>query len=385
MRLFSCETFDDGTVGGSHACMYNLIRNLNAPDIEVVVGFYGPNLYVEKYREIGVEVEILPLGIRVRDGNLLVRKSRNWCRERFSEPAWLRKWINARNFDLVVLNNSIHASHLFVEVCRPLGIPLVVYERGIGTLGKNDIEASGEVAASIPVSDAVREHLVRSGFRAKEIRRIYDGIEVDRWRLNADAAAMKRNLDLPEGCRVVGIVGNIRFWKGQEHFIDAVKILSERYEDLYGLIIGGWGEDDRRYYEGLRKRVGEAGLSERIRFLGYRTDVPVLLSSLDVFVHASTNPEPFGMVILEAMAVRRPVVATNIGGPPEILDGGRCGILVPPGDAGAIADACGRYFDDEGFRNGIVERAFERLEQEFRIGRTVEETVALFRDVYGKT
>jgi glycosyltransferase involved in cell wall biosynthesis len=180
-------------------------------------------------------------------------------------------------------------------------------------------------------------------------------------------------------------VGNIRFWKGQDHFIDAVKILSERYADVYGLIIGGWGESDRGYHEGLRRRVVESGLSDRIRFLGYRTDVPALLSALDVFVHASTKPEPFGMVILEAMAARRPVVATNIGGPPEILDGGRCGILVPPGDAGAIADACGKYLEDESFRRETVERAFERLEKEFGILRTVEQTVALFRDVYGKS
>lgn len=386
MRLFFCETFDDGTVGGSHACMYNLLRNLNAPDIEVTVGFYGPNRYVEKYREIGVKVEILPLGGRVRSGNPLLRKARNWYRERLAEPALLRDWMSGRKFDLVVLNNSIYVSLLFVGVCRSLGIPLVVYERGIGVLEKSHIDASGEVEASIPVSDAVRDHLVRNGFRAKVLRRIYDGIEVDRRRSSdLDAAAMKRTLGLPERCRIVGIVGNIRFWKGQDHFIDAVKILSGRYADVYGLIVGGWGEDDRRYHEGLRERVEAAGLSDRVRFLGYRTDVPDLLSALDVFVHASTKPEPFGMVILEAMAARRPIVATNIGGPPEILDGGRCGILVPPRDAGAIANACGKYLEDALFRRETVERAFERVEKEFRIGRTVEQTVALFRDVYEKS
>ena len=131
----------------------------------------------------------------------------------------------------------------------------------------------------------------------------------------------------------------------------------------------------------MRRKVGESGLSDRIRFLGYRTDVPDLFSVLDVFVHASTKPEPFGMVILEAMAARRPVVATNIGGPPEILDGGRCGILVPPGDAGAIADACGKYLDDESFRRETVERACERLKAEFNISSSVASTVALFRDV----
>lgn len=385
MRLFFCETFDDGTVGGSHACMYNLIRNMNAPDIEITVGFYGPNLYVEKYREIGVKVEILPFGSRVRNGNPLARKARNWYRERFSEPAWLREWMIGRNFDLIVLNNSIHVSLLFVDVCHSLGIPLVVYERGIGIFWKRDIDASGKVEASIPVSDAVRDHLLQSGFRTERIEMIYDGIDPSAMAIRVPVERVKEKLGIPPGSRLIGIVGNLRPWKGQKYFVEAFMSLARDHSDLHGLVVGGWSEEDRGYQAGLADIVNKAGLSERLIFLGFRKDVPELLSAMDVFVHASIKPEPFGMVLLEAMASRVPVIATNMGGAVEILDSGRCGILVPPRDAGAISDACGKYFDDEVFRTETVERAFERLEMAFRIQRTVEQTVALFRDVYGKT
>ena len=131
----------------------------------------------------------------------------------------------------------------------------------------------------------------------------------------------------------------------------------------------------------LKERVRNAGLEERVLFLGYRNDVPELLSIFDVFVHASTKPEPFGMVILEAMAAKKPVVATNLGGPIEILGNGECGILVPPKDGEAIAQACKTYLTDTPYRQKMVELAYSRLLMEYHIDRTRKETTELFEKV----
>jgi glycosyltransferase involved in cell wall biosynthesis len=87
------------------------------------------------------------------------------------------------------------------------------------------------------------------------------------------------------------------------------------------------------------------------------------------------------MVILEAMAAKKPVVATNRGGPVEILNNGECGILVPPKDGKAIAEACLKYFNDPIFRQSMVEKAYERLNKDFYIERTVEKTLSLFERV----
>ncbi|NIQ14005.1 MAG: glycosyltransferase, partial [Candidatus Dadabacteria bacterium] len=97
------------------------------------------------------------------------------------------------------------------------------------------------------------------------------------------------------------------------------------------------------------EKVKKESLENRIQFLGYRTDVPDLLSILNVFVHASIKPEPFGMVILEAMAAKRPVIATALGGPLEILENEKCGLLVPPKDTRALIEGCQRYLDDPSF------------------------------------
>jgi glycosyltransferase involved in cell wall biosynthesis len=131
--------------------------------------------------------------------------------------------------------------------------------------------------------------------------------------------------------------------------------------------------------------VREAGLDSKVRFLGQRSDVPDLMSCSDVFVHASIKPEPFGMVILEAMAARKPVVATDSGGPVEILNNGEFGILVPPRDGNAITAACLRYLDDDDFRERTIEEAYERVMRDFHISRTVRRTTEFFGRVLSKS
>ena len=181
--------------------------------------------------------------------------------------------------------------------------------------------------------------------------------------------------------KVIGIIGNVRHWKGQEYFIEAFKLLAPRYLDLYGLIIGGWSDVDHEYLGVLQQTVKDAGLENRIRFLGYRNDTPALLSILDVFVHASIQPEPFGMVLLEAMAARVPIVATRFGGPIEILDAGRYGALVPPEDGKAIAEECIKYFTDEIYRRDTIEKAYKRLCEKFHIKKTVNRIGQLIETV----
>ncbi len=363
--------------------MFNLIRHIDRSSFQCAVGFYGHNLYVEKYREIGVAVSIFPFGSPVVRGNRIVRKFRNWYHLEYQAGKTLERFFRIHNFDLVVLNNSIFVSLLFVRVCRKLGIPLVIYERGIGYLLKRHVHASEHVLASIPVSNAVLEFLNRYGIRTKTVEMIYDGIEPEAMAVRKPPGRVIAELGLPPGSRTVGIVGNLRPWKGQKYFVEAFVPLARQNADLYGLVIGGFAEEDREYREELVRIVSEAGLGKRLLFLGYRKDVPEILSAMDVFVHASIKPEPFGMVLLEAMASRTPVIATNMGGPVEILDNGKCGTLVPPKDASAIANAANRYLADRSFRESTVDLAWKRLQEKFHIRETVRKTEALFRRVAG--
>lgn len=381
MKIFFCETSDDGTVGGSHACMHNLIRHMVQSKMTCTVGFLSENIYVQKYRDLGIPVFILPIRNPLKTGNVIVRKTINWYRLEYKAGKYLENYFRREGFDLIVLNNSIFVSLLFVSVCMKLHIPVICYERGFAAYTKKHVKASADLDCSIPVSDAVFKHMTSNGFRAKCIERIYDGVDPSAYVVENTPASIKAGLNIPFTSRVIGIIGNIRPWKGQKYFIDAFLELSSEYDDLYGIVAGGWSKEDEGFVDILKKTVQESRIGHRVLFLGYRRDVPELLSVFDVFVHASTKPEPFGMVILEAMAANKPVVATNLGGPIEILNNGECGILVPPKDGKAIASACRTYLDNSKFRHNIVERAYERLIKNFQINQTVAKSVRVFESL----
>jgi glycosyltransferase involved in cell wall biosynthesis len=378
VKIFFFESCNDGTVGGSHSCMYNLIRNLDRSTIEVTTGFYSENIYTQRYRELGIQVEILPFPKPVRGRNVILRKAINWYNRHVKASQYLEYYFKRKGFDLLVLNNSIYASLLFARASNRLGIPVVVYERGMARYKKKHIKATADIQAVIPISNAVQQNLLAWEFKTNIIELIYDGVDPESLRPCRSPSEVKASLDIPLDGRVLGIVGNVRPWKGQKYFVEAFIELSRKYQNLYGLVVGGWGLDDQNFQTSLAETVRREGLRHRLRFLGYRTDVPDLLSILEIIVHASTKTEPFGIAILEAMAARKPVVATNLGGPLEILNDGECGILVPPKDGKAIADACSLYLSNGDFSRHQTEKAYRRVVQKFHLSQTVEKTVNLF-------
>jgi glycosyltransferase involved in cell wall biosynthesis len=149
----------------------------------------------------------------------------------------------------------------------------------------------------------------------------------------------------------VGIVGRIARWKGQDVFIDAfAKAFPRGSEEA--VIVGAplFGEDDRAYLSELQDLAQQRGLDGRVIFRGFKEDVAHELARLDVLVHASVQPEPFGQVIVEGMAAGLPVVASGAGGPVELIRTEENGILFPPGDVEALATALRRLAGDAALR-----------------------------------
>lgn len=361
--------------------MYNLVRYFNRDHFRFTVGFFSENLYVQRYRDLGVDVSIMPTVPPRKAGLPVVRKAFNWYNREYKLEKYLLEYVQKNKFDILLLNNTVFESVSFVNTGHRLRLPIVAYERGIMQYSAEHVIASARIDASIAVSDAILENMRKYKFKSKTMQLIYDGIDPTLFEGPFDRAGIKKELKIPIDSKVIGIIGNVRRWKGQKYFIDAFEFLAQRYRDLYGLIVGASSEMDLEYMKTLRQAVQDAGLEERILFLGYRTDTPALLSILDVFVHASIQPEPFGMVLLEAMAAKVPIIATRFGGPIEILDAGKCGALVPPEDGKAIAEECMKYFSDENFRRNTVEKAYKRLCEKFHINTTVNQVGLLLERV----
>jgi glycosyltransferase involved in cell wall biosynthesis len=131
------------------------------------------------------------------------------------------------------------------------------------------------------------------------------------------------------------------------------------------LLVGDATFGEKSFVDELKEMCRELGVAEKVVFTGFRDDVPVIMRSIDLLVHASTLPEPFGMVLIEAMAASRPVVATRAGGVQEIVDSGVTGILVPPGDEDAMARAIVEILSDGGLRQRMGEAGLRRVEERF--------------------
>jgi glycosyltransferase involved in cell wall biosynthesis len=155
-------------------------------------------------------------------------------------------------------------------------------------------------------------------------------------------------------------VGRLNGWKGQQVLVDAVGRLVSRGHDVRLQLVGSVFRGEERYEAALRRRVDELGLGTRVELLGERRDAAAVVAAADIAAVATTRPEPFGMALVEAMALGRPVVASLAGGPAEFIVDGRCGLLVTPGDAVALADAIERLVADPAGARRIGAAAVER-------------------------
>jgi glycosyltransferase involved in cell wall biosynthesis len=225
----------------------------------------------------------------------------------------------------------------------------------------------------VVVCEAVRHLLEGAGFPPGRITRIYNGIDVDRFRVER-AGRMRAQLGLPPSARLVGMVANIRASKGHEYFVRAAKQVTDAMPDAYFVAAG---DIDPELGKPLFDLVGQLGLQQRFFFLGFRPDVPEVLSEIDVFVLSSTS-EGFPFVTLEAMAAGKSIVATRCGGPEEVVEDGTNGFLVPIRDPDKLAERVKTLLADPARAQEMAARALSTV----RHGFTVEAMVRQYEQLY---
>ena len=163
---------------------------------------------------------------------------------------------------------------------------------------------------------------------------------------------------------VVGMVGRLRPWKGQDHFLRAMRLVADQRPDAWFVLVGGVVFAEREpFLPRLRELAAELRLLDRVVFAGQMEDVAAAYAAMDVVVHCSVEPEPFGRVVIEAMAASRPVVAYDWGGPHEIVIPGETGLLVAPGDYGALGEAALALLRDAGRRRVLGAAGRARAEE----------------------
>jgi glycosyltransferase involved in cell wall biosynthesis len=219
---------------------------------------------------------------------------------------------------------------------------------------------NNHVDAVVAVSSAVRKALEKSGIRNEKIEMIHNGVLLSRFDPSrVDREMTRRELGVCGGDLLVGMVGKLNRGKGVYELLRAVGMV--RANGPVRLVFAGEGEER----EGLEKEAEKIGVRDKVIFTGMRKDVERIYASMDVFVLPSSCEEAFGMVLIEAMAMGKPVIGTMVGGIPELISDGKNGILIPPGDENALAEAILKYLTDRDFAARVAAAGRQTVESEF--------------------
>jgi len=221
-------------------------------------------------------------------------------------------------------------------------------------------------------AEAVRNRLTNEGYAAEKIVVIHNGIELTRYARKPGELGLHRELGVPSNTQLVAVFARLNELKGIEYFLRAAAGLIERFRNVRFLIVG----DGASRLE-LERYAQRLGLNKHVVFLGFRLDVPALLSEISVSV-LPTLSEGLSNSLLEAMAASVPVVATTVGGNPEVVQGGVTGLLVPPRDAEALARAIGQFLEDPCLRKKFGLAGRERVSKRFALEHMTRATERLY-------
>ena len=193
-----------------------------------------------------------------------------------------------------------------------------------------------------------------------------------------EARRLREVWNVDEQTLLAGIVGDLIPRKGQIHAVRAWPRVRQRLPNAKLVFVGI--EKDPRYAQLVRSEINRLGIADDVIWAGYRTDIPAVMQALDVCVSAALE-EALGLTIPEAMAAGRAVVATKVGGVPENIEDGQTGLLVPPADPAALADALIRILSDDVWRQACGQRAWQQVREKYDAPRQLEQVEDIYRRV----
>jgi glycosyltransferase involved in cell wall biosynthesis len=380
-------------IGGSETCLLELVRGLAAtPGIDPVVVMPRQGPLDERVRAVGAATRILPMPeALLAFGEWSMRSAGELGRQgaTLARAAAATRPYGAAMADLLreIRPDIIHTNgfkmHVLAARSAERSIPLVWHlheylkpRRLSRVLLRHHV---GRVSAVVANSHSVEADLVESLGPGAPITTIYNAVDLAEFSPSGDVADLDRLAGLPPlppGARRVGLLATFARWKGHHVFLRAVQ---QATAPIRAYVIGGPVYDTARSQltiDELRAAAAALGIADRVGFTGFAERPATALRALDIVVHASTEPEPFGLVIAEGMACGKPVVVSRAGGAAELVDDGVDAMATTPGDATALSRAIDRLATDAPLRArlGAAARrtAASRFDPAAFVGRFVD-------------
>jgi glycosyltransferase involved in cell wall biosynthesis len=362
-RVRVVEVMATGTNGGAQEHVYSLVSRLNQEcyDVRVVSLSHGSS--VRRLQKAGIDVTVI------------------------DEPDDGRT-VRALAELLAPFQPEIVHNHMYRAEIIGTKASLVLGEKGckrpaiISTVHSSRIRCVDDRKALnsltplmdrlIVVSKAIEQKIREEGRRGVPVSLIYNGVDLQRYSHQQPCCTLHDDYSIPEDVPIVGVVARLEAEKGHRTLLDAWPRVLAVHPEARLLIVGEGSEQDA-----LEAQAASLGIQERVVFTGRREDVPAVTAALDVAVLPSYR-EAQGLSVLEAMALGRPVVASNVGGIPEMIEDGVSGLLVPPNDPEALAGAIERLLSDHPYADMIAKRGHDLAHDRFCIEHMVNSIEAIY-------
>jgi glycosyltransferase involved in cell wall biosynthesis len=357
-----------GEIGGAEQHVLNLAANLPRSDFEIHVICLFPAPFYQALQEAGISAFAIPMRHRLDFGAFLR----------------LAGALGQLQPD-IVHTHGVRANLVGRLAARRAGVPAVVttvhsvlaqdYPAPLSRLANSLTERATSFLTDrfIAVSQFIKDYLQATGIPPAKVAVIYNGIEPGAWERWEGDSSFRLRFGIDPASPLFGIVARLHPVKGHRYFLAAAREVSGAFPEARFVIVGSgfyWREVD-----GLIKAYGLEGRCLRT---GFQQEIGAVYAALDCLVVSSLS-EGFGLTALEALALKKPVIATKVGALPEIISDGETGLLVPPADPGALARAMCRILRDPAAARRMGEAGRMLVERRFSLAQSVGETARLYR------
>lgn len=358
---------------GADRSLINLVKNLDKEKFKSVVVLPEDGPLVKLLKEVdGVEVIIQNIAV-LRRKNLSVKGMANYAKDFFQSISFFKKLIKEKNIDVVYTNTT---------VVFPGGIAAKSLKKKsvwhVREIISNKFERSVVAFVANRYSDVIiaNSKATADAFcKSNKMRVVYNAIESKGTEI----------VNRPDGEEiVVGMAGRINRWKGQKLFVDMAEKVLKSGKKVKFLIAGDAYNGESRLVDDLKDYIKSKKLENDITLLGQVNDMDSFYRSLDIFVLPSIQPEPFGLVVIEAMDRGLPVVATRHGGPVEIIDDGINGYLVDYTEATEMSEKVLKLIEDKNLRKEIGLKGKEKREKMFNLENYVSGIEKVLLSMWGE-
>ncbi len=227
----------------------------------------------------------------------------------------------------------------------------------------------------VAVSDEVKDRILKSGIQDHKVLKIRNGVSIERYSDHDAGKVFRTEFGIDESMIVVGNVGRLDENKGITYLLKAAKLLLEEFSNLLFLIVGEGPSRQELYDESER-----LGIGDKVIFTGFRNDIPSVLSAIDIFVLPSLI-EGLPMILLEAMAAKKPVIATRVGDIPNVIRNNESGLLVGPREVVQLKDAIKYLIENVDHSGLIAEKGLEKVKEEYSSGQMARQYMDVYNDV----